>query len=146
MRLVLEAIERHIERIPISGCWIWVGSLYRSGYGQLTAGGKHMAAHRASFIAHGGHVPHGLWVLHRCDVRCCVNPFHLYPGTPTDNRRDTIERSNWEHPYGRRTTCSAGHNYSVTGFRIAADGSRVCRECMKLHMRRFRSAKQPLIS
>lgn len=136
---VIAAIERHIERIPMCGCWIWIGSLNRGEYGQLTVGGKHMVAHRASFIAHGGILKPGQWVLHRCDVRCCVNPFHLYAGTPVDNRRDALQRSGWKHPYGQRDACRAGHVYEVLGFRIAADGSRVCRECMKLHMRRHRA-------
>lgn len=142
MHKLIHAIERHIERIPLSGCWIWTGSLNRGGYGQLTSGGKHLVAHRASFIAHGGTVKSGEWVLHHCDVRCCVNPNHLYAGTPVDNRRDALTRSGWKHPYGTRSTCAAGHAYEIAGYRISADGSRVCRECMKLHMRRFRSANR----
>ncbi|TAM15935.1 MAG: hypothetical protein EPN65_16610 [Pandoraea sp.] len=138
MNEMIAAIERHIERIPEAGCWIWRGALNRTGYGQFSFLGKHMTAHRASFLAHGGELANGEWVLHRCDVRCCVNPAHLYAGTAVDNRRDTLQRSDWRHPFGLRTRCSAGHEYSVVGFRIAADGSRVCRECMKLHMRRHR--------
>jgi hypothetical protein len=31
-------------------------------------------------------------VLHRCDVKACCNPAHLYLGTRADNARDSRER------------------------------------------------------
>jgi hypothetical protein len=31
-------------------------------------------------------------VLHRCDVRCCVNPDHLFLGTDQDNYDDMIAK------------------------------------------------------
>jgi len=39
-----------------------------------------------------GPIPPGLWILHKCDNRLCVNPEHLYAGTRRDNSNDVITR------------------------------------------------------
>lgn len=55
--------------------------------------GKPMTAARAVWIIANGDVPEGLYVLHRCNfgsgANGCVNPKHLYLGTPGDNIRDS---------------------------------------------------------
>lgn len=135
-----EQIERLSEKVPFSGCWIWTGSLVKTGYGQLTFKGKHKSAHKASYEAFNGEVPDGMWVLHKCDVRACVNPNHLYAGTPIDNRRDMLERSDWAHPYAKNTHCQAGHEYTDGSYRIAKDGSRACRVCHREYKRAYRAA------
>ena len=134
-------IERSSVAVPFSGCWIWMGSTNK-GYGQLTYQGKHMMAHRASYIAHNPDAPKPRVVCHECDVRECVNPAHLYSGDFVSNRADMLARNRWSHPYGQRTACFAGHEYEEVGYRIAADGSRVCRECQKLHKRRYRALEK----
>lgn len=77
-------------------CWLWLGPRTR-GYGALAVPlgshgasrrSNHIAAHRFSFLLHVGPIPDGLFILHRCDVKTCVNPTHLWPGTHADNMRD----------------------------------------------------------
>lgn len=77
---------------PNSGCWLWARDLTESGYGLLPKHHPHRRAHRASWIFYRGPVPSGMSVLHRCDVRCCINPDHLYLGDLKRNARDVVLR------------------------------------------------------
>lgn len=133
-------VAKHVA-ISADGCWEWQGSLSR-GYGQLTHQGKHQTAHRFSYQQFVGPVADGMWVLHTCDNRKCVNPLHLYQGDAVDNRADMLDRNRWSHPWGKRNECTKGHEYAVHGFRIARDGSRVCMTCQRENKRAYRAAKQ----
>lgn len=139
MNAVADLAERLRYKVNNEGCWNWAGSTNGKGYGQMTFRGRGITAHKASYEAHIGPIPSGMLILHKCDNRACINPEHLYAGTYKDNRRDMLERSGWKHPYRDRLQCSAGHIYSDGSFRIAKDGSRVCKECMKQHMRTYRA-------
>lgn len=81
-----------ILRIPFSGCMIWMGHITDRGYGQVSVEGRPIRAHRAMWEREFGPVPSGMSVLHRCDVRCCVNPDHLFLGSQYDNMRDMISK------------------------------------------------------
>jgi hypothetical protein len=85
------------SHVPALGrCWLWTGETTSNGYGRINVGGQHdgaVYAHRASWIVEYGAIPsgdgyHGTCVLHRCDVRACVNPAHLFTGDHTANMRD----------------------------------------------------------
>lgn len=73
-------------------CWLWTGARDKDGYGAFAFHGKMRRAHRVSLQLEGVTIPPGHYACHKCDNPSCVNPSHLYPGSPTDNMRDAVER------------------------------------------------------
>ena len=69
-------------------CWDWTKGTVTGGYGVIRVDRKPKAAHRVSFEMRNGAIPENGWVLHNCDNPKCLNPDHLYIGTPADNVRD----------------------------------------------------------
>jgi len=69
-------------------CWLWTAFRDEQGYGKFARGGAAggMArAHRLTYEAFVGPIPHGMYVDHLCHVRHCVNPDHLKAVTPRQN-------------------------------------------------------------
>lgn len=73
-----------------SPCWLWQLSLNPRGYarGEVTGYSRRsVKVHRAAFEVFVGQIENGLEIDHLCRVTACVNPSHLEPVTPTENKR-----------------------------------------------------------
>ena len=80
------------SKIDSNGCWIWVGKKTQ-GYGKMSVKKKWFLAHRISYEMFIGEIGDNL-VLHKCNIRDCVNPDHLKLGNHTENYFDMIKAGN----------------------------------------------------
>jgi hypothetical protein len=90
-------IEKNTE------CFLWNRSVFSNGYGRY----KDKRAHRVAWELTNGKIADTLLVLHKCDVRKCINPEHLFLGTQLDNMRDMISK-------GRKVVVVGDNNYATT--------------------------------
>lgn len=85
--------ERFWSKVDKSGeCWLWTAGKI-CGYGQYTLPGRISSrAHRVSWAISNGEIPAGMLVCHKCDVKNCVRPDHLFLGTDKDNAADCVAK------------------------------------------------------
>lgn len=124
-----------------SDCWTWVGAINSNGYGQLNGPlGNRIYAHRASYEMFIGPIPKGLFVLHHCDNRKCINPSHLFIGTLKDNTQDAISKGRFHLP-SPPTHCRKGHLFTVDTIVYKSKG-RHCRICRDIYNRNYRNKRR----
>jgi hypothetical protein len=91
VRPIEELFWAHVDKqgpvvqADLGPCWLWTAGTVNAGYGKFGSG---KLAHRVAYELVYGTIPSGLFVLHHCDVRTCVNPTHLFVGNHRDNMAD----------------------------------------------------------
>lgn len=126
-------IESKIERIPETGCWIWMKTVTHDGYARLGGSDRdrNKQVHRLMYEQVIGPIPEGLQVDHRCNVRCCVNPYHLDAVTPKENQRRARLRRGGAKIGSPVKICKHGHAFDAENTHVRADGRRECKACKK---------------
>jgi len=82
-----------VDKRRHDGCWLWMKSRNKRGYGQCSFGYNSFKAHRIAWIlTHRKPIPPGLIVMHKCDTPPCCRPDHLQLGTNTQNSLDMVQK------------------------------------------------------
>lgn len=134
-RTPVERFWSKVDRRGPSECWLWLPPAQRDGYGQFVPTPKKpQRAHRYSYELHFGPIPPRMWVLHRCDTPLCVNPAHLFTGSPSDNARDMVAKGRHRN---QRSHCKRGHEFVAENTILLKNGTRRCRACDRMRAAEF---------
>lgn len=133
--------DRFLQKVfKTESCWLWVGAVNSKGYGSFTFNGKRILAHRYSYILNKGEIPEGMFICHTCDNPACVNPEHLWIGSPLENMVDMFSKGRQGYQNKKQTHCRKGHSFDEFGFivyikktgRQSGQEWRTCKECKRL--------------
>lgn len=120
-----EWIERAFSKTLVNketGCWEYDGEIVHNGYGRISTGSRNVRIHRLSYAFFRGLIPDDLLVCHRCDVRNCWNPEHLFLGSAHDNVHDMISKGRSGKGYGAAKLTEI----EVAQLRAAARAGELC--------------------
>lgn len=122
-------------------CELWSGLLMSNGYGfvrDVRVGGKKLRvmAHQMTWEeCFGDILVQGDVIGHKCDVKHCRQPLHLFKTTHAGNMDDMKQKG--RHSRFGATECRHGHPYVLGSFLTTANGSRTCRICRRKTQRDY---------
>lgn len=117
-----------------SGCWAWLGTIERGGYGMFRLSGVSVRAHRYAYELLIADIPDGLVIDHLCRNRACVNPWHMDPVT---NEVNVMRGRSFAVQNAEATHCPEGHAYAGENLTVTARGWRQCRSCRNAASRAY---------
>src|SRR5574338_1036545 len=88
-----------------SSCWNWNGTIDTRGYGMYAINGQHgvklKRCPRLSYCLYRGEIGkdgygRDLEVCHTCDNPKCLNRFHLFLGTQSDNMKNRAQKNRYK--------------------------------------------------
>lgn len=120
-------IKNYYTPIPEAGCWLWDLAWDGQGYGVIDIYGRQHGAHRVSYMVHKGDPGEGL-VCHKCDTPSCINPDHLFLGSPLDNMQDKVKKGRGKGP-PKKSHCKRGHPLQHPNIYTYTDSGRTIRVC-----------------
>lgn len=126
----IQKLKKFLESrrvIDNNGCWIWTGATNTYGYGRINFNGRFVGVHRVSLkVYKPSEFIEDLGTLHKCDVRNCFNPEHLYCGSQSDNLLQCV--IDGRHQTANKTHCVNGHEFSAENSSFV-NGKRRCKVC-----------------
>jgi len=123
---VAKRLQKYSARNHDTGCLEWHGYKDVYGYGILLVSNdgvkKNKKAHRLSYEQAYGNIGEGKFVCHKCDVRNCIEPLHLFLGTAADNNKDMMNKGRYK-PGGKPHFGESNPKAKLT--KLQVDGIRI---------------------